>query len=158
MPTTEAVEAIEAEVEEDVLEEEEVAVVGTCPDRLIKLQEAQENEPYETLEVDKLMMHEVVNLHEKNCIPSNYETNNDEENIWYLDNGASNHMTGDQRYFSKINRSITRQVRFSDDSRIEIKGKGTIEFMDEKGESRVITDVYFIPDLKSNIISLGQGT
>lgn len=49
-------------------------------------------------------------------------------------------------------------MRFGDDSRIEIKGKGTIEFMDENGEARVMTDVYFIPDLKSNIISLGQAT
>lgn len=45
-----------------------------------------------------------------------------------------------------------------DDSRIDIKGKGSIEFMDRNGEPRKIIDVYFIPDLKSNIISLGQAT
>ena len=43
--------------------------------------------------------HEVIFLNEKNCVPSMYEANTEEENIWYLDNGARNHMTGDIRYF-----------------------------------------------------------
>lgn len=67
-------------------------------------------------------------------------------------------MTGNMRYFSKINRDITGKVRFGDDSRIDIKGKGTIEFTYRNREARTMTDVYFIPDLKSNIISLGQAT
>jgi len=127
-----------------------------CPNRLFKLQEAQENEKDDTQTADELMVHEVVYLNEKNCIPSNYETNNGENDVWYLDNGASNHMTGDQRYFTSIDNSITGKVRFGDDSRIDIKGKGTISFFDRNGEQRKMSDVYFIPDLKSNIISLGQ--
>ncbi|CAA7034521.1 unnamed protein product [Microthlaspi erraticum] len=107
---------------------------------------AQEEENGETKKADDLMMHEVVYLNEKNCIPSNFETNTGEENIWYLDNGASNHMTGDQRYFSEIDNSVTGKVRFGDDSRIDIKGKGSISFVDMNGESRKMSDVYFIPD------------
>ncbi|XP_013710330.1 uncharacterized protein LOC106414165 [Brassica napus] len=120
-----------------------------CPDCLLKLQEAQENDNTSTQEADELMMHEVVFLNEKNDL---------QENMWYLDNGASNHMTGDRRYFSSINNAITGKVRFGDDSRIDIKGKGTISCTDMNGESRKMTDVYSIPDLKSNIISLGQAT
>ena len=44
--------------------------------------------------------------------------------MWYLDNGASNDMTGDRRYFKRVNESITGKVKFGDDSRIDIKGKG----------------------------------
>lgn len=33
-----------------------------------------------------------------------------------------------------------------------------ISFIDKNGEPRVMTNVYFIPELKSNIISLGQVT
>ncbi|KAG7538693.1 Zinc finger CCHC-type superfamily [Arabidopsis suecica] len=122
---------------------------STCPDRLLKLQEAQEQNNDDTQEADELMMHEVVYLNEKHCIPSEYETNSGEENIWYLDNGASNHMTGDKRYFSKLDHSITGKVRFGDDSRIDIKGKGSILFIDMNGEQRKMSDVYFIPDLKN---------
>ena len=103
------------------------------------------------------MIHETVFLNEKNVMPEKYETNTGEE-IWYLDNGASNHMTGYKRYFSSVNTSITGKVRFGDDSRIDIKGKGTISFIDMNGESSKMNDVYYIPDLRSNIISLGQAT
>lgn len=150
-----------------------------CPDRLLKLQEALENSNNDTLEADELMMNEVVHLNdtdsdtleadelmmnevvylnEKNCLPEKYETSTDAEDIWYLDNGASNHMTGDQRYFSTIDKTVSGKVRFGDDSRIDIKGKGTISFIDVNGEARKMNDVYFIPELKSNIISLGQAT
>lgn len=133
---------------------------SSCPDRLLKLQEAQEDnkDTKDTQDADELLMHEVVYLNENNCIPSKYETNTGEENIWYLDNGASNHMTGDRRYFTRIDDSITGKVRFGDDSRIDIKGKGSISFIDRNGDQRVMKNVYFIPDLKSNIISLGQAT
>ena len=129
-----------------------------CLDRLLKLQETLESENNETQDADELMMHEVVYLNEKNCIPEKYETNKDTEDIWYLDNEASNHMTGDKRYFSSIDEIVTGQVRFGDDSRIDNEGKGTISFTDMNNEARKMTDVYFIPELRSNIISLGQAT
>lgn len=119
------------------------------PDRLLKLQAAQENENTETLDADELMMHEAVYLNEGKIVPSNYEVKDGEDDIWYLDNGASNHMSGDRRYFSSIDDSISGKVRFGDDSCIDINGKGSIEFMDRNGEARKITDVYFIPNLKS---------
>lgn len=94
-------------------------------------------------------------MNEKNVLLEKYETNTRGENIWYLDNGASNHMTGDRRYFSRIDSTIIGKVRFGDDSRRDIKRKGTIYFTDMNRDSRKMTDVYFIPNLKSNIISLG---
>lgn len=65
----------------------------------------------------------ILYLNEKKVIPNNYESNLGEDNIWYLDNGVNNHMIEDRRYFAKINKSITRKVKFGDDSRIDIKGK-----------------------------------
>lgn len=89
---------------------------STCPDRLLKLQETIEAKEKEadTIEVEELMMHEVVYLNEKNVNPREFETNN--ENVWYLDNGASNHMTGSRSYFKTLNESITGKVRFGDES------------------------------------------
>lgn len=128
----------------------------SCPDRLLKLQEAQKNDKDDTQDADELMMHGVVYLNEEKVMPNKY--NEQFGDIWYKDNGASNHMTGDRRYFSKINEAITGKVKFGDDSRINIKGKGSIEFIDTNREARTMTKVSFIPELKSNIISLGRAT
>ncbi|KAG7552453.1 Integrase catalytic core [Arabidopsis thaliana x Arabidopsis arenosa] len=130
---------------------------SNCPERLLKLQETQENEEEET-QVAELMMHEVVYLNEKNFKPSDFKKTAEDDKIWYLDNGASNHMTGNRSYFAKLDETVTGKVRFGDDSKIDIKGKGSILFVTKNGDRKVLADVYFIPDLKSNIISLGQAT
>lgn len=117
--------------------------VTDCPDWILKLQEAQENDNIETQDADELMMHEIVYLNEKNCRPDKYETNTNADDIWYLDNRASNHMTRDRRYFSQIDTAITGKVRLGNDSRIDIKGKRTISFVDMNGESKKMMDVYF---------------
>ena len=89
-----------------------------CPDLLLKLQETQENEAESTHEAEELMMNEVVYLNEENVTPSKFETHTDKDNVWYLDNGASNHMSGNREYFASIDEKITGKVRFGDDSRM----------------------------------------
>lgn len=76
-----------------------------------------------------IMMHEVVYLNEENITPSKFETHSDIDNMWYLDNGGSNHMTENRAYFSKIDERVTRKIRFGDDSCMYIKGKGSILFI-----------------------------
>lgn len=45
------------------------------------------------------IVEEVIMLTENNNSKTNKEI---EENTWYLDNGASNHMTGHQEKFEKL--------------------------------------------------------
>lgn len=78
--------------------------------------------------------------------------------LWYLDIGASNHMTGDPQKFRDLNRAVTGKVRFGDDSTVEILGRGTIVFQGKSGDQWVLSDVYYILKLKSNVVSLGQLT
>jgi hypothetical protein len=75
---------------------------------------------------------------------------------WILDMGATNHMTGARRAFSELDSRIRGTVKFGDGSVIEIKGRSTILFIGKSGEHRWLTDVYLIPHLKANIVSLGQ--
>lgn len=93
-----------------------------CPDRLLKLQETTEKKDEDTQDADELMVNEVVYLNENKVNLSKFETG--QENIWYLDNGASNHMSGNRLFFRDLDESITGKVRFGDDSRINIKGRG----------------------------------
>lgn len=77
-------------------------------------------------------------------------------NVWYLDNGASNHMTGEKSKFKDLDETVTGQVRFGDGSKVDIKGKGSIVFKCKTGEEKVFRQVYYIPSLCNNILSLGQ--
>ena len=47
-------------------------------------------------------------------------------------------------------------VRFGDGSWVQIHGRDTVLFRCKDGEHRALTDVYFIPELRSSIVSLGQ--
>nr|GEW58323.1 zinc finger, CCHC-type [Tanacetum cinerariifolium] len=84
------------------------------------------------------------------------ETNKD--SLWYLDNGASNHMTGVREHFKELDEKVSGKVRFGDGSYIEIKGKGLILIECDDEKQRIISHVYYISDLKSNLLSLRQFT
>lgn len=77
-------------------------------------------------------------------------------NVWYLDNGASNHMSGERSKFKELDKKVTGQVRFGDGSTVDIKGKGSILFKCKNGEGKLFNEVYYIPTLCNNILSLGQ--
>ncbi|XP_076937607.1 uncharacterized protein LOC143605339 [Bidens hawaiensis] len=99
---------------------------------------------------------QVVFLNEKEIKSSNYRLT--DESMWYLDNGASNHMSGSREHFTELDEKISGKVRFGDASYVEIKGMGSILLECKNREQRVVTNVYYIPGLKSNILSLGQLT
>ncbi|XP_074336142.1 uncharacterized protein LOC141673305 [Apium graveolens] len=57
-----------------------------------------------------------------------------ESNLWYLDNGASNNMSGQCSKFCNLDKNMTGKVRFGDCSTVDIKGKGSIIFVCKNGE------------------------
>lgn len=101
------------------------------------------------------MMYEIFYFSEDGIVLSKYDVNMIRDNVWYFDNGVSNYMSGDKRYFRIFDDIIIRKVKFEDDLRIDIKGKGFIKFIDRNSELRMMIEVYYIFDLKSNIIFFG---
>ncbi|GKC22205.1 hypothetical protein Tco_1024355 [Tanacetum coccineum] len=65
-------------------------------------------------------------------------------------------MTGVREHFKEIDEKVSGKVKFGDGSYIEIKGKGSILIECDDEKQRIISHVYYIPDLKSNLLSLGQ--
>ncbi|XP_066361076.1 uncharacterized protein [Miscanthus floridulus] len=77
------------------------------------------------------------------------------EQRWYLDSGASNHITGSKAAFSELDDDVTGMVKFGDGSRVTIRGRDSIIFRCQNDEHRALTDVYYILQLRSSIISIG---
>ena len=76
--------------------------------------------------------------------------------VWVLDTGASNHMTSTRSALTQLDEGVCGTVRFGDGSSFNIEGIGSMVMEDRQSAHKVLTEVYYIPKLKSNIISLGQ--
>ncbi|KAI5394439.1 hypothetical protein KIW84_061205 [Lathyrus oleraceus] len=83
---------------------------------------------------------------------------NSNDNVWYLDSGASNHMCGYKNLFKEMRKIEDGNVSFGDASKVKVEGKGTIRYLQKDGLIGSIQDVYYVPNLKTNILSLGQLT
>lgn len=75
--------------------------------------------------------------------------------VWFLDSGCSNHMSGDRNLFSKLNEDFRHSVKLGNNKKMEVVGKGNTKLM-LNGANYVISDVYYVPELKNNLLSLGQ--
>lgn len=76
-------------------------------------------------------------------------------NVWFLDSGCSNHMYGHRDWFVEMNEQIKVPERLGNHSRLMTAGKGTVKL--KVGElTHRVADVYYVPELKSNLLSIGQ--
>eukprot|EP00253_Pinus_taeda_P022387 PITA_22387 len=82
------------------------------------------------------------------------ETKSDD--IWFLDSSCSNHMTGNIALFSKLDQSVKSQVTLGTDSKVSVMGKGEVKIFTKKGENKTMADVYYVPRMKCNLLSIGQ--
>lgn len=94
---------------------------------------------------------------DKPCAQAYLDVNDDHhDDSWFLDTGATNHMTGRRDVFAELDCNIVGTVRFGDGSVVDIEGQGTVVFSGNDNEHRALTGVYYIPRLKNNILSVGQ--
>ncbi|KAM7495176.1 hypothetical protein LguiB_029785 [Lonicera macranthoides] len=78
------------------------------------------------------------------------------KNIWYLDTGCSNHMCGDESAFSDLDKSFRDNVKFGDNSKVSVMGKGRVTIQTKGNSTQTISNVLFVPELKTNLFSVGQ--
>ena len=56
-------------------------------------------------------------------------------NVWYVDSGASFHMTGQKRFFKDLQEGgLNLHVELGDDAQYQAQGVGTVSFQRESGK------------------------
>ncbi|KAK4389380.1 Retrovirus-related Pol polyprotein from transposon TNT 1-94 [Sesamum angolense] len=103
--------------------------------------------------------------HQANCIEENnssdqlfYTCNSVAETgeaTWYIDSAASNHMTYNKGAFQTLDESFKTNVKLGDNHIVKVEGKGSVAINTRKG-TRIINDVMYIPNLRTNLFSVGQ--
>jgi len=74
---------------------------------------------------------------------------------WYLNSGASHHMTNAWWLFSNLTeRDSNLHVKLGNDAKYAVTGVATIKFLLESRGTLKPKDVLFIPRLKKNLLSL----
>jgi hypothetical protein len=81
------------------------------------------------------------------------ESSND---VLFLDNGCSNHMTRNTYFFPSLDSNIQSEVNLGNDSKVRVNGKCVILFYTKNDERRKIDEFYYVPGMKCNPISVGQ--
>lgn len=76
--------------------------------------------------------------------------------IWFLDSGYSNHMSGIKSIFRDIDETHKLKVRLGDNKQIQVEEKGTIEVKTNQEKVKYLDNVFFIPTLSHNLLSIGQ--
>lgn len=75
--------------------------------------------------------------------------------MWYVDSGASRHMTGVREYFSELSESGTDiEVVLDDDRVVRAVGVGTLTFQRESKPPLKVSDILYVPGIRKNLISV----
>eukprot|EP00253_Pinus_taeda_P030483 PITA_30483 len=75
--------------------------------------------------------------------------------VWYLDSGASLHMTSDKNLLSALEeKDLKMRIEMDDDGSYNVSGVGTVAFQREHGAPLTLIDVMYVPGLKNKLVSI----
>ena len=79
-----------------------------------------------------------------------------DQGVWVLDSRYSNHMTGCKEFFSTLDENFHTTVSLGNYSTLQVMGKETVDIKTRNGFAESISNVFYIPDLNANLLSIGQ--
>nr|XP_027186747.1 uncharacterized protein LOC113784669 [Cicer arietinum] len=77
------------------------------------------------------------------------------EDLWFLDSGCSNHMSGIKKWFSNLDETFRHSVNLENDARMMVHGNGNIK-LKINYLIQIIKDVFYVTDLSNNLLSIRQ--
>nr|GEZ46261.1 hypothetical protein [Tanacetum cinerariifolium] len=106
-------------------------------------------------ENEKIMLMAEINMEESESVFMANTSGESKGLMWFLDSGCSNHMCGDKDRFIDLDSRFSNSVKLGNNTRMMVSGKGSVKLF-LNGATYVIKDVYYVPDLKNNLLSIGQ--
>lgn len=92
-----------------------------------------------------------------NLFMAKHESKNEEANeVWLIDSGCSNHMTGQRNLFKDLDENQKQFVKLGDNKEIKVEGRGTVALETHEGQVKLLHNVQFVPNLAHNLLSVGQ--
>ncbi|GAA0153731.1 hypothetical protein LIER_11900 [Lithospermum erythrorhizon] len=77
------------------------------------------------------------------------------DETWFMDSSCSNHMCKSEELFSCLDKSYKHSVKLGNNTKLSVAGKGIVK-LKFNNVTYAIGDVYFVSELKSNLLSVGQ--
>ena len=73
--------------------------------------------------------------------------------VWYLESGASFHITGDKNLFSALEeKDLKMRIEMGDNGRYNVSGVGIVAFQREHGTLLTFIDLTYVLGLKKNLV------
>ena len=79
-----------------------------------------------------------------------------DEEQWFLDSGASSHVTGNSSLLFDKSHSSTSTIRTAAGQILPVVHKGNVNFSDKS--VKTVRDVLYVPGVKTNLLSVGRFT
>lgn len=92
---------------------------------------------------------------ENDILLMSYVESHEQTDAWFLNLGCSNHMCGNQGMFTYLYESFVHFVKLGNNSRMNVIDKESVK-MFLNGINHIIHDVYYVLELKKNLLSIGQ--
>ena len=76
------------------------------------------------------------------------------DNAWWIDSGSTRHVCNDKNMFSNYVEANAGNCMYMGNSTAAVKGKGTINLEFTSGKILTLTDVYHVPEIRKNLVSV----
>ena len=103
---------------------------------------------------DEKMNFAVENEQDNKLFMACINTNHKPSDLWFVDSGCSNHMTGTKSLFQELDETQKIKVQLGNNQEMQVEGKGAVGI--NTGQGKVLNNVQFVPDLGYNLLSVGQ--
>lgn len=64
-------------------------------------------------------------------------------------------MTCNKDFVANFDQYVKTEVKLGTNKTVEVDGKGVVNILTKQGDSKTILEVYHVPSLKHNLLSVG---